>query len=175
MGEPQQCDAILSPQAVCCEDRQHCCPAGYTCNVKARTCEKEVDSSYPAARLALSSTVDVRDVACGGGRFCHDNQTCCPYKRRSWGCCPYSQVSATPPTLGLDTGEGQVLLCPILSSPSDHPGCLLCRSSSLLSPWLPLWGQGNQVFAKEYSTLGHPSLGHPFKGPSPETAAVKRG
>ncbi|KAM5149395.1 progranulin isoform 1-T1 [Callospermophilus lateralis] len=79
------------PHAVCCEDRQHCCPAGYTCNVKARTCEKEVDSSYPAARLALGSTVDVRDVACGGGRFCHDNQTCCPYKRGSWACCPYRQ------------------------------------------------------------------------------------
>nr|KAF6456284.1 granulin precursor [Rousettus aegyptiacus] len=79
------------PEAVCCEDRQHCCPAGYTCNVKARTCEKEVDSAHHATRLTLGPPVGVGDVKCGQGHFCHDNQTCCQDNRGGWACCPYPQ------------------------------------------------------------------------------------
>ncbi|XP_015995217.2 progranulin [Rousettus aegyptiacus] len=79
------------PHAVCCEDRQHCCPAGYTCNVKARTCEKEVDSAHHATRLTLGPPVGVGDVKCGQGHFCHDNQTCCQDNRGGWACCPYPQ------------------------------------------------------------------------------------
>ncbi|NIG61045.1 granulins isoform X4 [Pontoporia blainvillei] len=78
-------------QAVCCEDRQHCCPAGYTCNVKARSCEKEVDSARPAAHLDRGRHVGVGNVDCGQGHFCHDNQTCCRDSRGGWACCPYRQ------------------------------------------------------------------------------------
>ncbi|XP_004451613.1 progranulin [Dasypus novemcinctus] len=78
------------PHAVCCEDRQHCCPTGYTCNVKARSCEKEVDPAQPATHLTRSQ-VDVGDVKCGAGRFCHDNQTCCHDSLGGWACCPYRQ------------------------------------------------------------------------------------
>ncbi|XP_039702636.1 progranulin [Pteropus medius] len=79
------------PHAVCCEDRQHCCPAGYTCNVKARTCEKEVDPDHHATRLTLSPPVGVGNVECGQGHFCHDNQTCCQDSRGGWACCPHRQ------------------------------------------------------------------------------------
>ncbi|XP_077020277.1 progranulin [Tamandua tetradactyla] len=79
------------PHAVCCEDREHCCPAGYTCNVKARSCEKEVDSAKTAAPLVHSFHVGVGDVECGEGHFCHDNQTCCLNSSGSWACCPYRQ------------------------------------------------------------------------------------
>ncbi|XP_048221897.1 progranulin isoform X2 [Perognathus longimembris pacificus] len=79
------------PHAVCCEDRQHCCPAGYTCNVKARTCEKEVDAAHPAALLLLSPNEGVDDVECGSRHFCHDNQTCCRNSQGDWACCPYRQ------------------------------------------------------------------------------------
>ncbi|XP_058417154.1 progranulin [Diceros bicornis minor] len=79
------------PHAVCCEDRQHCCPAGYTCNVKARSCEKEVDSAHPAARLPLGPHMGVGNVKCGEAHFCHDNQTCCRASRGGWACCPYRQ------------------------------------------------------------------------------------
>ena len=92
----QEDNATLSLQAVCCEDRQHCCPAGYTCNVKARTCEKEVDSAHHAAHLTLGPPVGVGNVQCGEGRFCHDGQTCCRDSLGSWACCPFRQVSATP-------------------------------------------------------------------------------
>ncbi|XP_027373006.1 granulins isoform X3 [Bos indicus x Bos taurus] len=76
-------------QAVCCEDRQHCCPAGYTCNVKARSCEKEVDPVHPAVRLASGPPVGMGNVECGARHFCHDNQTCCPDSQGGWACCPY--------------------------------------------------------------------------------------
>ncbi|XP_042772111.1 progranulin isoform X1 [Panthera leo] len=79
------------PHAVCCEDRQHCCPAGYTCNVKARSCEKEADSAHLAARLARGPHVGVGNVECGARHFCHSNQTCCPDSRGGWACCPYRQ------------------------------------------------------------------------------------
>ncbi|XP_019655774.1 progranulin isoform X2 [Ailuropoda melanoleuca] len=78
-------------QAVCCEDRQHCCPAGYTCNVKARSCEKEADSAHLAARLARGPRRGVGNVECGAGHFCHDNQTCCRDSQGGWACCPYRQ------------------------------------------------------------------------------------
>ncbi|KAM7232345.1 hypothetical protein CapIbe_017106 [Capra ibex] len=79
------------PHAVCCEDRQHCCPAGYTCNVKARSCEKEVDPAHPALRLASGPLVGAGNVECGAGHFCRDNQTCCPDSQGGWACCPYRQ------------------------------------------------------------------------------------
>ncbi|EDL34132.1 granulin, isoform CRA_d [Mus musculus] len=75
------------PHAVCCEDRQHCCPAGYTCNVKARTCEKDVDFIQPPVLLTLGPKVG--NVECGEGHFCHDNQTCCKDSAGVWACCPY--------------------------------------------------------------------------------------
>lgn len=87
---------LCPPQAVCCEDRQHCCPAGYTCNVKARSCEKEVGSAHPALHLAGGPLVGMGNVACGAGHFCRDNQTCCVDSRGGWACCPYRQVSDTP-------------------------------------------------------------------------------
>lgn len=77
------------PHAVCCDDRQHCCPAGYTCNVKARSCEKEGSPAQSVAHLALSPHVGAGHVACGAGHFCHDNQTCCRDSKGGWACCPY--------------------------------------------------------------------------------------
>ncbi|XP_005369164.2 granulins [Microtus ochrogaster] len=79
------------PHAVCCEDGQHCCPNGYTCNVKARTCEKDVRSIQASAPLTFGPKVG--DVECGGGHFCHDNQTCCRDSRGGWACCPYVKGS----------------------------------------------------------------------------------
>ncbi|KAH0512159.1 Granulins protein [Microtus ochrogaster] len=78
-------------KAVCCEDGQHCCPNGYTCNVKARTCEKDVRSIQASAPLTFGPKVG--DVECGGGHFCHDNQTCCRDSRGGWACCPYVKGS----------------------------------------------------------------------------------
>lgn len=167
------CSSVPTPQAVCCEDRQHCCPAGYACNVKARSCEKEVDPVRPAAHLARGPPIGVGNVECGAGHFCHDNQTCCRDSRGGWGCCPYRKVSAAPhPGVGYWRWSGPGFPNSHASHPPPllhHPGHLLWRSASLLSCWLPLWGQGHQVFAQ-----GDSALGHSFEGPSPKTAAVRR-
>ncbi|EGW08182.1 progranulin isoform X2 [Cricetulus griseus] len=75
------------PHAVCCEDRQHCCPTGYICNVKARTCEKAVNSIQIPVHLTLGPQVG--EVECGTGHYCHDGQTCCRNSQGGWACCPY--------------------------------------------------------------------------------------
>ncbi|OBS58612.1 hypothetical protein A6R68_10272 [Neotoma lepida] len=77
------------PHAVCCEDQQHCCPTGYTCNVKEKTCEKDVDSVQASAYLTFGPMVG--DMECGEGHFCHDTQTCCRDSQGSWACCPYQK------------------------------------------------------------------------------------
>ncbi|XP_028930904.1 progranulin isoform X2 [Ornithorhynchus anatinus] len=83
------------PNAVCCEDRQHCCPWGYSCNVTAQTCDKEGTGPAPAASadrpLLTGPAAPVGDVPCAQGRFCHDDQTCCPDSTGGWACCPYAQ------------------------------------------------------------------------------------
>ncbi|KAG8505082.1 LOW QUALITY PROTEIN: Progranulin [Galemys pyrenaicus] len=104
-GRGQGCHAALSPQAVCCEDRQHCCPAGYTCNVKARSCEKDAHSTQPPARLVRGPQLG--NVECEAGHFCHDNQTCCQDRVGGWACCPYRQCHPHP---GLRLGMGPTLL-----------------------------------------------------------------
>ncbi|CAI5789905.1 Uncharacterized protein PODLI_1B030954 [Podarcis lilfordi] len=84
------------PNAVCCEDHKHCCPSGYTCNVAARTCEKQFwPSLLPAGGLLSSSRTPTsgRDVSCGDQHYCHDHQTCCKSSSGGWACCPYDKGS----------------------------------------------------------------------------------
>lgn len=89
---------FLYIQAVCCEDHQHCCPSGYTCNVAAQSCEKRHWPGPVAAAgglLTCSQTAaSSQDVLCDEEHYCHEDQTCCKAKRDSWACCPYKKVSA---------------------------------------------------------------------------------
>ncbi|XP_053121820.1 progranulin isoform X2 [Hemicordylus capensis] len=89
------------PNAVCCEDHQHCCPSSYTCNVAAQTCEKQQQprplaaggwlSSVPL--LSSSSAMSGQDVQCDVQHYCHDGQSCCQTSSGGWACCPYSKGS----------------------------------------------------------------------------------
>ncbi|XP_019409475.1 PREDICTED: granulins isoform X2 [Crocodylus porosus] len=83
------------PNAVCCKDEQHCCPAGYTCNLLAQTCEKQQaalpEGLGPSAVLLPASPKPSNDVACDSTHFCHDNQTCCRASTGAWACCPYKK------------------------------------------------------------------------------------
>ncbi|XP_061444484.1 progranulin isoform X2 [Rhineura floridana] len=84
------------PEAVCCEDHQHCCPSGYTCNVAAQTCEKQPwPRLLPAGGLLISSRTATsgRDVSCDSQHYCHDHQTCCKTRSGGWACCPYDKGS----------------------------------------------------------------------------------
>ncbi|XP_078012096.1 progranulin isoform X3 [Phascolarctos cinereus] len=79
------------PHAVCCEDQEHCCPSGYTCNVKARSCEKQGSAQPPTSSLPLSLAMDQGDVQCQGQHYCHNNQTCCRNSVGAWACCPLNK------------------------------------------------------------------------------------
>uniref|UniRef100_F6QWT8 Granulin n=1 Tax=Monodelphis domestica TaxID=13616 RepID=F6QWT8_MONDO len=76
------------PHAVCCEDREHCCPSGYTCNVKARSCEKQGSAKPPTSSVPLKEGVVKGDIQCDGKHFCHSHQTCCLARGGRWACCP---------------------------------------------------------------------------------------
>nr|XP_060637191.1 progranulin isoform X2 [Anolis sagrei ordinatus] len=82
------------PNAVCCEDHQHCCPSGYTCNVAAQSCEKQHKPTVlPSGDLLMSSQVAIAslDVSCGDQHYCHYGQTCCKAQSGGWACCPYDK------------------------------------------------------------------------------------
>ncbi|XP_054622865.1 granulin b [Dunckerocampus dactyliophorus] len=78
------------PQAVCCDDLQHCCPGGYKCNVAEQTCDKPGQLSLPwfrktAARQRLTSAGKM----CDDRTSCPSETSCCFMKRtHTWGCCP---------------------------------------------------------------------------------------
>ena len=77
------------PKAVCCNDGEHCCPNGYTCDVSAATCTKQ-DEKIPFFTKVLAKT---KNVVCPDGQSqCPDGNTCCKLSTGEWGCCPYSNA-----------------------------------------------------------------------------------
>uniref|UniRef100_A0A8C1MS83 Granulin a n=1 Tax=Cyprinus carpio TaxID=7962 RepID=A0A8C1MS83_CYPCA len=82
------------PEAVCCPDQQHCCPKGYRCDLRRRSCIKSTWLHVEIVPLAHiddqkpQSSVSEKDIQCGGGHSCKDSETCCPTSQTTWGCCP---------------------------------------------------------------------------------------
>ncbi|XP_068161301.1 granulin b [Antennarius striatus] len=81
------------PQAVCCNDHEHCCPDGYTCNVAEQTCDKAGVLSLPwvekiPALSALTGLSAVTDIKCDDKTSCPSGTTCCKLPTGAWGCCP---------------------------------------------------------------------------------------
>jgi len=84
---------------VCCEDKVHCCPNGYQCNVQQQTCNLGFHKIAFVSPVKALKTV--KDVPCPGGQSaCPDNTTCCVLAGGDYGCCPYPQV-----------GQDSLLLC----------------------------------------------------------------
>ncbi|XP_069572162.1 granulin a isoform X1 [Brachyistius frenatus] len=72
------------PDAVCCADGRHCCPAHYRCDESRTSCVKgDVEVPWYAKRPA-----DPRSVHCDDGSQCPVDSTCCRLLTREWGCCP---------------------------------------------------------------------------------------
>ena len=89
---------LLALQAVCCSDKQHCCPSGYTCDLSAGTCNKGEDTmSWNAMAVTnVMDRVSSNDVECPGGQqSCPDKTTCCLLQSGHYGCCRYAQVLIT--------------------------------------------------------------------------------
>ncbi|XP_026876119.2 granulin b [Electrophorus electricus] len=99
------------PQAVCCDDLQHCCPQGYTCDIAQESCEHPSLPSMPWVnkRPALSMTQHSDAIAnassseaasvvqhehwCDKHTSCPRDNTCCYMTKFSkWGCCPLPQA-----------------------------------------------------------------------------------
>ncbi|XP_048373527.1 progranulin [Sphaerodactylus townsendi] len=85
-------------QGVCCEDRQHCCAPGYTCNLKAQRCDPPPLFAAEGVQLSASlnpsgAVTSSRDVPCDAQHYCHDGQTCCLTSSGGWACCPYDKGS----------------------------------------------------------------------------------
>uniref|UniRef100_A0A673HB42 Granulins-like n=1 Tax=Sinocyclocheilus rhinocerous TaxID=307959 RepID=A0A673HB42_9TELE len=82
------------PNAVCCPDQEHCCPKGYRCDLRRRSCIKTTWLHVEIVPLAHiddqkpQSSVSEKDIQCGGGYSCKDSETCCPTSQTTWGCCP---------------------------------------------------------------------------------------
>ncbi|XP_012684190.2 granulin b isoform X2 [Clupea harengus] len=102
------------PEAVCCEDMQHCCPHGSTCNLAASTCDSAngpvpLVRKVPAlsasprtgaganadddAAATLQAPVPSHGLMCDGHTSCPDDNTCCyMHNAGKWGCCPLRQA-----------------------------------------------------------------------------------
>uniref|UniRef100_A0AAX7SP20 Granulins domain-containing protein n=1 Tax=Astatotilapia calliptera TaxID=8154 RepID=A0AAX7SP20_ASTCA len=87
---------LVSFQAVCCNDHEHCCPKGYKCNVAEGTCDKPGGLSVawlqkiPALQEELGQTVShPTQNMCDTQTSCPRDTTCCfMEKEHKWGCCP---------------------------------------------------------------------------------------
>ncbi|XP_043957402.1 granulin a [Gambusia affinis] len=83
--------------AVCCSDKEHCCPEDYTCDVVSNSCQKLIllqletvpltPVFLPEYHLQLTP-LKHRNVQCDGQKSCPDDNTCCRTSATTWGCCP---------------------------------------------------------------------------------------
>nr|XP_023646390.1 granulins-like [Paramormyrops kingsleyae] len=81
-------------QAVCCADHEHCCPQGYTCNMKSGTCDKEeghVIQKVPVRPISGSDPKGAgkADSQCS---HCSEGETCCWSSHTSEACCPWPEA-----------------------------------------------------------------------------------
>ncbi|KAJ3607809.1 hypothetical protein NHX12_024860 [Muraenolepis orangiensis] len=90
------------PQAVCCDDQEHCCPVGYRCNLARQTCDGPGSDRLPwvlktpalvlktpaLPRTDPQGTISTK-MNCDKNTNCPRYTTCCFMKQRAaWGCCP---------------------------------------------------------------------------------------
>nr|XP_046146694.1 progranulin-like [Oncorhynchus gorbuscha] len=125
------------PHAVCCDDHEHCCPKGYTCNVAEQTCDKPGLLSLPWVPklpglplhrgLPQASAPSVHPVKnmCDPHTSCPKDTTCCFVKKAGkWGCCPL------PKAVCCADGDH---CCPSGYSCDDQKTC--CTKGRLTIPW----------------------------------------
>ncbi|GCB69524.1 hypothetical protein scyTo_0008402 [Scyliorhinus torazame] len=85
-----------SPQAVCCEGADHCCPNGYTCDVKHKGCTQK-PLSFPRATNEATNMKPLGksralNTKCDDTKSCPTGSTCCRRRSGAWGCCPLTEA-----------------------------------------------------------------------------------
>ena len=81
---------------MCCSDKLHCCPDGYTCDVAAGRCNKGNEILNLFAKHPSKPAPRVTEVRCPDGSECHTGMTCCENKPGGYGCCPLPYVIILP-------------------------------------------------------------------------------
>ncbi|XP_067934409.1 uncharacterized protein K04H4.2-like isoform X2 [Watersipora subatra] len=77
------------PNAVCCNDHQHCCPSGYTCQTGTGQCSQDLTSiPWMEKKSAIVKSTSVEEVQCDMMHYCPSGDTCCRLSGGQWGCCP---------------------------------------------------------------------------------------
>ena len=80
------------PNALCCSDKVHCCPVGYTCGVETDTCTKD-DSIIPIFKKQPAINAPQNKIICPDQKSeCSDSSTCCKLESGQYGCCPISNA-----------------------------------------------------------------------------------
>ncbi|KAK6311996.1 hypothetical protein J4Q44_G00176600 [Coregonus suidteri] len=103
------------PEAVCCEDHEHCCPHGTTCDLASLACDgpsgpEPMVGKVPALttlapdheeaatdhqRVQMDDTEpptdNDEDIPCDESVACQDGTTCCKTQEGGWACCPLPQ------------------------------------------------------------------------------------
>ncbi|XP_027011582.2 granulin b isoform X2 [Tachysurus fulvidraco] len=80
-------------QAVCCADREHCCPHDYTCDLQSGTCVKpSTTHTVPLVLTRVLSDKDDDELMCDATSRCSKSQTCCRSSDSDWACCPFEQA-----------------------------------------------------------------------------------
>nr|ABV91207.1 granulin precursor isoform B [Hirudo medicinalis] len=81
-------------KAVCCEDKEHCCPSGTICNVSHSSCDHSSPdlmkvSWFKKRPAQVFKNVEVNGNCPGGRVSCGAGQTCCLKFDGDYDCCPY--------------------------------------------------------------------------------------
>ncbi|XP_026207191.1 granulin b [Anabas testudineus] len=121
------------PNAVCCLDHIHCCPAGTQCDLSQGTCvssqgETTMGTKIPAAVMgAVVPQSRVRSVPCNDSVACADGNTCCKSTQGDWACCPLPKAVCCEDHLHC-CPHGTI--CNLAASTCDDP------SGNAVIPWL---------------------------------------
>uniref|UniRef100_A0A4W5QDZ4 Granulin b n=1 Tax=Hucho hucho TaxID=62062 RepID=A0A4W5QDZ4_9TELE len=77
--------------AVCCEDKMHCCPEGTKCDLAHSKCVSPTLDTFPMREKVPARKMQT--VTCPGGKsLCPDGTTCCLLASGDFGCCPYPEA-----------------------------------------------------------------------------------
>ncbi|CAD5207406.1 unnamed protein product [Bursaphelenchus okinawaensis] len=81
------------PDAVCCEDKLHCCPSGMVCDTKEAKCT----FGFVSHPLLKKIPAKLEDSACDNPSYqCPIGTTCCAAKGELPGCCPLPNAVCCP-------------------------------------------------------------------------------
>uniref|UniRef100_H3D2S2 Granulin b n=1 Tax=Tetraodon nigroviridis TaxID=99883 RepID=H3D2S2_TETNG len=78
------------PQAVCCSDHMHCCPAGMHCDLEHNMCMSGNMRVPLLEKMAAVHNED--DTKCDDTASCPGDYTCCRTLKGGWACCPLAQA-----------------------------------------------------------------------------------